>query len=63
MPKLRNVKPTMKSEWRGMTGNKFRIYIVINSRGNRYVFKNKADALRLFNASKRVYLIPLKEYI
>lgn len=49
-------KPTMKSEWRGLKGNKFRVYKVVVE-GKTYYHQSKIEALRQFNAAKKVYLI------
>jgi len=47
-------KPTMKSVWRGVKGNKWRAYdVTVN--GKKYHHQSKADALRQFNAAKRIY--------
>ena len=53
-------KPSIKSEWRGQTGNKFRVWIVINSEGNRHVRMNKELAHKQYEASVRVYKKRLK---
>lgn len=47
-------KPTIKSEWRGQTGNKFRIWVVTTSDGKKFVHQNKENALRQYEAGVRV---------
>lgn len=52
----RNVqKPTIKSEWRGLKGNKWRAWVIINHDGNRYVRTNKEQAHKQYEASMRIY--------
>lgn len=52
---IRLTKPTMRSEWRGQKGNKFRIYIV-RVNGKDYIHgENKTSALRQYDAALRVY--------
>ena len=58
MPILR--KPTIKSMWRGQTGNKFRVYEVINAEGTRFVRVNREQAYKQYNAALQVYKIRLK---
>ena len=53
----RLTKPTMRSEWRGQKGNKFRIYIVRNE-GKDYVHgENKQSALLQYNSALQMYRI------
>lgn len=54
--KLNNlIKPSIKSEWRGQRGSKFRVWVVITHDGTRYVRSFKEDATRQYNASLRFY--------
>lgn len=48
-------KPSIKSEWRGQKGNKFRVYVVVNHNGVRFVRMDKQTAMRQYEASMRVY--------
>jgi hypothetical protein len=59
MPTLR--KPTIKSGFRGQTGNKFRVYIVNSTEGNTFTYANKNDALRTYNANLAVYKLRSKK--
>lgn len=53
----RLIKPTMRSEWRGQKGNKFRVYIVRNN-GKDYIHvENKQSALNQYNAALSMYKI------
>jgi len=47
-------KPTMKSAWHGVKGNMWRAYDVTVS-GKNYHHQSKSEALRQFNAAKKVY--------
>jgi hypothetical protein len=47
-------KPTMKSVWKGVAGNKWRAYNVVVD-GKTYHHQSKEEALRQFNAAKRIY--------
>ena len=47
-------RPTIKSSWRGVKGNKWRAYDVTVS-GKKFHHQSKTDALRQFNSAKRVY--------
>ena len=47
-------KPTIKSEWAGQKGNKFRVYVVTNE-GKTFFHHNKANAMRQYEAAVRVY--------
>jgi hypothetical protein len=48
-------KPKIKMSFEGVTGNKWRAYTV-NVEGKDYHHQNKQEALRQFNAAKRLYL-------
>jgi len=47
-------KPTMRSSWNGVRGNKWRTYNVTVD-GKVYHHQSKTSALRQFNAAKRLY--------
>ena len=48
--------PKMKMEWRGIKGNKYRTYVVINQDGKKYYHgENKQNAIRQYEASLRFY--------
>ena len=47
-------KPSMRMEWRGVSGNKWRAYnVTVN--GKVYHHQSKTNALRQYNAAMRVY--------
>ena len=48
-------KPTMKSEWRGLKGNKWRVYIVTSPRGTQHSHVSKTEALAQYKAGLHVY--------
>ena len=47
-------KPTIKMEWRGVKGNKWRGYIVTVD-GKQYSHQNKAPAMYQYKAAMKVY--------
>jgi len=47
-------KPTMKSSWQGVAGNKWRAYDVCVD-GKCYHHRSKTEALRQYNAAMRIY--------
>jgi len=54
MEEIKMKKPTMKSAWHGVKGNMWRAYDVTVS-GKNYHHQSKSEALRQFNAAKKVY--------
>jgi len=48
-------KPTIKTEWAGQKGNKFRVYVVTSPEGTKFTHHNKANAMRQYNAGVSMY--------
>jgi hypothetical protein len=52
---MKLIKPKMWSEWKGDTGNKFKVYFVKNHLGKIYKRHSKTGAREQYNASVRLY--------